>query len=266
MTLAASGQKRCSRDVVQYGVEVDVIVDGNGPLVVMLPSSGRDSEDFDEVASGIAAAGFRVLRPQPRGIGRSVGPMQGITFHDFARDVAAVIKKEAAGRAVVVGHAFGNWIARMTAVDHPRLVRGIVLAAAAAKTFPQELSEAVRKCADLSLPDAERLKALQYAFFASGHDPSVWLTGWHPSTMKSQGLAGQSTIRDDWWSGGAAPILDLQASLDPFRPRSTVNELKDEFGDRVSIAVIEDASHALIPEQPAAVVAEIIRWIEALHA
>jgi pimeloyl-ACP methyl ester carboxylesterase len=266
MTVVASGQKRRLRDVVQYGVEVDVIVDGHGPPVVMLPSSGRDSEDFDEVASGIAAAGYRVLRPQPRGIGRSVGPMHGITYHDFARDVAAAIKTEDTGRAVVVGHAFGNWIARMTAADHPRLVRGIVLAAAAAKTFPPALGEAVAKCADLSLPDAERLKALQYAFFAPGHDPSVWLKGWHPSTMKSQGLAGQSTIRDDWWPGGTAPILDLQASLDPFRPRSTVNELKDEFGDRVSIKVIEDASHALIPEQPTAVVAEIVKWIETLQA
>jgi acetyl-CoA C-acetyltransferase len=34
---------------------------------------------------------------------------------------------------VIVGHAFGNWVARMTAVDYPQLVRGVVIAAAAAK-------------------------------------------------------------------------------------------------------------------------------------
>src|SRR5260370_18913691 len=135
----AASQGRCSREIVRYGLEIDVIVDGTGPLIVMLPSSGRDSEDFDDVAAGIAAAGFRVLRPQPRGIGRSVGPMQGITYHDFARDVAAVIEQQDGGDAVIVGHAFGNWIARMTAVDHRPFVRGIVLAAAAAKTIPPEL-------------------------------------------------------------------------------------------------------------------------------
>ena len=39
----------------------------------------------------LAADGFRVLRPQPRGIGASAGPMKNLTLHDFAADVAAVI-------------------------------------------------------------------------------------------------------------------------------------------------------------------------------
>ena len=78
-------------------------------------------------------AGFRVLRPQPRGIGQSVAPMRDITLHDFARDIAAVIRHYG-GPAVIVGHAYGNWVARMTAVDHPQLVRGVVIAAAASKT------------------------------------------------------------------------------------------------------------------------------------
>ena len=49
----------------------------------LLPSLARDSDDYDEVAEGLAAAGFRVLRPKPRGIGRSTGPMTGITLHDL---------------------------------------------------------------------------------------------------------------------------------------------------------------------------------------
>ena len=40
--------------------------------------------------------------------------------------------------------------------------------------------------------------------------------------------------------------------------------MKDEFGDRVTIAVIPDASHALIPEQPKAVVEALVRWTRAL--
>ena len=43
-----------------------------------------------------------------------------------------------------------------------------------------------------------------------------------------------------------------------------MNELRDELGDRVSVAVIRDASHALLPEQPHAVVEAIARWIRAL--
>jgi pimeloyl-ACP methyl ester carboxylesterase len=76
--LAARAQGDRTREIVAYdNVRIEVIAEGSGPLVVLLPSRGRDSEDFDEVAAGIAKAGFRVLRPQPRGAAGSSGPMQG---------------------------------------------------------------------------------------------------------------------------------------------------------------------------------------------
>jgi pimeloyl-ACP methyl ester carboxylesterase len=251
-----------TRDIVAAGdARIEVIAEGKGPLVVLLPSRGRDSEDYHEVAAGIAEAGFRVLRPQPRGTGASTGPMKGLTLHDFARDVAAVIAHTGGGPAVVAGHAFGNWVARMTAADHPRLVRGVVILAAAAKTYPKALAEAVTKSADLTLADAERLKYLRSTFFAPGRDASVWLKGWYPEVNESQFAAGRATRQEEWWGAGTAPLLDLQAALDPFKPRETTNELREEFGERVTIAVIPDASHALIPEQPAAVVEAIVGWM-----
>lgn len=254
------------RVVVSYDdVRLQVIVEGDGPAVVLLPSRGRDSEDYDEVAGGLAQAGYRVLRPQPRGIAGSTGPMDGLTLHDFADDVAAVIGQAGGGApAVVVGHAFGNWVARMTAVDHPRLVRGVVIAAAAAKQYPADLSAAVTRIADLSRPDAERLKDLRYAFFAPGHDPSIWLTGWYPDANRSQVLAAKATQQSEWWSAGTAPLLDLQAECDPFKPARARQELKDEFGARVTVAIIPNASHALIPEQPRAVVEALVGWMRTL--
>ena len=241
-----------------------MIAEGAGPLVVLLPSRGRDSEDYDEVAAGIAKAGCRVLRPQPRGTCRSTGPMRGLTLHDFARDVAVVIGHAGGGPAIVAGHAFGNWIARMTAADHPRLVRGVVILAAAAKIYPKALAEAVTRSADITRPDAERLKYLRSTFFAPGHDAGVWLKGWYPEVNESQFAAGRATPQEEWWGAGTAPLLDLQAALDPFKRRETANELREELGERVTIAVIPDASHALIPEQPAAVVEAIVAWMRRL--
>src|SRR5512136_1529257 len=110
MLFSNAAQAEPKREIVAYdGVRIEVVSEGTGPLVVLLPSRGRDSEDFDAVAAGIAKAGFRVLRPQPRGAGRSTGPMKGLTLHDLARDIAAVIAHEGGGPVVVVGHAFGNW-------------------------------------------------------------------------------------------------------------------------------------------------------------
>ena len=75
----ASAQERTRTRVRYDNVEIDLIAEGRGPLIVLLPSRGRDSEDYDEVAAGLAKEGFRVLRPQPRGIGQSVAPMRDIS-------------------------------------------------------------------------------------------------------------------------------------------------------------------------------------------
>ncbi|WP_306430686.1 alpha/beta fold hydrolase [Bordetella genomosp. 10] len=245
-------------------VRIDVIEEGKGTPLVLLPSRGRGAEDFDDVAQRLAARGYRVIHPQPRGIGQSVGPMRNITLHDLGNDVAAVIRDQARQPVVIVGHAFGNWVARTTSVDHPDLVRGVVIVAAAAKAYPPGLSEHVDRSSDLSLPDAERLKSLQFAFFAPGHDASVWLKGWYPEVNESQRLAGKATRQSDWWSGGKAPMLDLQAGNDPFKPAATRNEVKDEFGGRVTLVVIPGAGHALVPEEPAAVVDALVKWEKSL--
>jgi pimeloyl-ACP methyl ester carboxylesterase len=270
-TGAVAARAEQTRSIVAYDdVRIDLIAEGAGPLVVLLPSRGRGSLDFDTIAAGIAQTGFRVLRPQPRGVGESRGPMTGLTLHDFARDMAAVIRREGGGPAVMVGHAFGNWVARMTAVDYPELVRGVVIVAAAAKAYPngfegaRELSEAVRKAGDSRLPDQERLKYLSKAFFASGNDPSVWLTGWYHEVDEMQFAAGRATKQSEWWSAGNVPLLDLQAADDPFKPRTMMNEIRDEFGDRATVVVIANASHALIPEQPAAVIEAIVAWMRKL--
>jgi pimeloyl-ACP methyl ester carboxylesterase len=47
--------------------------------------------------------------------------------------------------------------------------------------------------------------------------------------------------------------LDPQAESDPVAPRRLSIALKSMLGDRVTIVVIPNASHALMPEQPAAV-------------
>ncbi len=244
---------------------IDLIAEGRGPLIVLLPSLGRDSEEFDPVAEQLAAGGLRVLRPQPRGYGQSTGPMKNITLHDYARDVAAVIEHEKAGPAILAGHAFGHFVAKMTAVDYPKLTRAVILIGAAQKTPDPEVQRAVAIATDPAQPEPARLNALRQVFFARGNDPRSWLTGFHADVRAAEIIARDATPQKEYYSAGTVPLLDIQGAEDPYKPPSSSTELIDEFGaKRVTVVRIDDAAHAIIVEQPRAVAEAILYWVRNL--
>ncbi|MCT7318668.1 alpha/beta hydrolase [Ralstonia sp. CHL-2022] len=260
------------RKLVRHGeVQIETLSQGSGPTVVILPSLGRGAEDYDEVARLLAADGLRVLRPQPRGIGQSKGPMANLDMHAFAADVAAVLDQEKTGPVVVVGHAWGSQPARMLAVDRPDLVRGLVMAAASAGKLPPgsnekpygRLREAIDGSGNLALPEAKRLEYLRQAFFAPGHDPKPWVGGWYPDTHHAQAHARNVTPVDAYFAGGTVPMLDLQAQYDAV---VVPNVFKPMLGNRVTVEVIPNAGHAMAPEQPAAMSRAIASFARRVYA
>jgi len=271
----AAGPSTVERHLVSRdNVDIEVLSQGSGPVIVLLPSLGRSGEDYEVVAAMLASEGFRVLRPQPRGIGRSKGPMDALDMHDLAADVAKVIEEENKGPAVVVGHAFGNFVARQIAADRPDLVRGVVVAAGSAGKVPPgstekpigpEIRRAIDGPSDGSLPESKRLEYLQIAFFAPGNDARVWLDGWNSEVHHMESHAREHTPIDDYFAAGTAPILDLQAEHDPVAPRRFSGVLKSLLGDRVTIVVIPNASHALFPEQPNAVAQAIATFARRVY-
>jgi pimeloyl-ACP methyl ester carboxylesterase len=253
--------------MVAHGdARIEVFVQGKGLPIVLLPSLGRGAADFDPIAERLDDAGFRVLRPQPRGIGRSAGPWQGVRLEDLAADIAAVIEHDSNGPAFVVGHAFGNRVARMLATARPELVRaaGLVAANVGHSPSPPDVRAAIHISADLSAPDDERIKAMQFVFFAPGHDARVWLTGWHPDVLAAQRIAGDLTPRTIDYAAGTAPILYIQPSHDPLAHVEDAEEYRRALGDRVTVVVIRNAAHAVIVEQPAAVSDTLIAYARKL--
>ena len=254
-------------EVVDDGeVRIETYVDGGGPALVVLPSYGRDGgEDFDAFTALVVKAGWRVLRPQPRGVAGSRGPMVGVDFPAMAADVARVIERLAGGRAVVLGHAFGNFVARVLATEHSGLVSAVVLAAASASKVADDVNETPFIAGDPTRPEPERLAALRKAFFAPGHDPRAWLSGWYPKTLSMQRAVVEATAPKKYWSCGEAPLLEIIARDDPFKPLPYWRELSDQLGERVTTASIDDAAHALFPGQPARVAEAVLSWISAFR-
>jgi len=244
------------------GGEIAFSLEGTGPSVLMIPSLGRPASDFDDLSRRLVAAGFTAVCPDPRGISKSTGPMDGLTLHDLAADTAAVIEALGGKPVIVVGHAFGQRVGRMLAADRPELVRAMAMVAAGGRApMKPGAQEALMGCFRLDRPDAERLADVKFAFFAPGHDPSVWRDGWYPDAAKAQIAATRATPVEGWWNAGSStPLLVIQGLQDTVAPPENGRMMKAELGDRVELLEIDGAGHALLPEQPEKIAAAVIAF------
>jgi len=135
---------------------------GTGEAVVLLPSWARGTPDFADLMATLAESGFRAIAVNPRGIEGSTGALNGITVHDLAADVAGVLEALDAVPAHIIGHAFGNRIARCLATDRPELVKTVTLLAAGGLVAPQrETFAALERTFTVDLSDVEWLSAIR---------------------------------------------------------------------------------------------------------
>ena len=163
---------------------------------------------------------------------------------------------------VLIGHAYGNRVARTVAADHPHLVQEIVLIAAGGLVpIREEIVAAMRGSMTPGLSREERLAHLSKAFFAPGNDPSVWLEGWWPEVALAQSAAVRATKVEDWWEAGGKAITVLQASDDAIATRENADDLARRLGERVRIVDIRGAGHAMLPEQPEQIAAAVLKVV-----
>lgn len=266
--LAGPALAAMDRRLDRPGGAIAYAVQGNGPCIVLIPSLGRGQEDFDGVAPRLVAAGFRLLRPEPRGIGGSAPIPPGADLHTLAADIAALIEAEGGAPALVAGHAFGNWVARVTAYDHPALVSGVAMLAAVMGTgIDPEIRRSITASFDTDRPDAERLAHLRRAYFAPGNDAAVWLSGWHKPVAEAQRQAQAATTDQAWLRAGERhPLLYLAAAQDAIAPPPDEERMHAALGPHTRLAVVEGAGHALLPEQPQATTEALIAFARSLPA
>jgi pimeloyl-ACP methyl ester carboxylesterase len=150
----------------------------------------------------------------------------------------------------------------MAATRHPDLVESVVLLACGGLIPPKpQVSAALRSVFDPSLDPAAHLEAVAQAFFAPGNDPSPWEGGGHAATAVAQGAASEGTPVEDWWMAGSADVLVVQPAADVVAVPENATKIVEMLGERAKMVTIARAGHALLPEQPAAVAAEVIGWL-----
>lgn len=226
--------------------------------VVLLPSLGRPASDFDALASLLEADGHRSLALDP--LDDAAGQP---TLHDLADLVIEHVDSAALGRFHLVGHAFGNRLARMVAADHPGRVATLTLLAAGGHLeMDPDVARSLMACFDESLTATDHLRHVARAFFARGNDPRVWAEGWMPVVAAYQSAAVQRTPTADWWNATAERVLVVQAPQDVIAPSANGRRYLEDHRDVAVLVEIDGAGHALIAEQPQTVADALLAFLD----
>ncbi|MFW9897477.1 MAG: alpha/beta fold hydrolase, partial [Candidatus Thorarchaeota archaeon] len=118
-------------------VQIEAIINGTGEPIILLAAGGQDASWFDNFTPLLNKAGYKTVAINRRGLAGSKGPLEDLTLHDLANDIAGVIHKLGENPVHVLGWAFGNRIARCLAEDHPYLVKTVILLAAGGQIPPE---------------------------------------------------------------------------------------------------------------------------------
>ncbi len=111
--------------------QLNIVRQGQGPLVVLSHALGCDLTMWDGVAAALQGR-HTVIRYDQRGHGKTPATAGAYTMDDLADDAAELIRAQGAGPVHFVGLSMGGMTAQALAARHPELVRSIVIANSAA--------------------------------------------------------------------------------------------------------------------------------------
>lgn len=129
LLLAQPAAAQQDRYATNDGVRIHYVVQGQGPLVVMIHGFPDYWASWKPLMAELSKAGFRTAALDTRGYNLSDKPKGEAAYAmpNLIGDVAAVIKAEGAKDAVVIGHDWGAAIAWQTAFNRPDLVNKLVI-------------------------------------------------------------------------------------------------------------------------------------------
>lgn len=150
---------------VADGVSLEVLADGAGEPVILLPGLGTDVSAFAR-QSPVLAERYRVLGVNPRGVGLSDAPdAESYDVAQTAADAAAVYE----GAAHVIGASLGAAAALELALAQPERVKSLTLITPFVEASPRllALAEGWRRMAAEATPETLAAALLPW-FFSSG--------------------------------------------------------------------------------------------------
>jgi pimeloyl-ACP methyl ester carboxylesterase len=253
------------RNIEVGGATLECTLYGSGTPVVLLANAGCSTGYFEDLARALDARGFQTISVNMRGVGESRGSLDGATLHDLAVDVAEVLEAMDSGPAHLVGHAFGNRVARCLAVDRPSLVRSVTLLAAGGLIAPSTpLGTHFRSATEVKMNGSDCVTVLGARWLSPASDPKILaqVECW-PAVHLAHLATSRGVALEDWWGAGTAPLLVIQGLDDIAAPPGNGHALREQFGERVRVIDLPRAGHFLVLEQPEAVTRAVAEFVGA---
>jgi pimeloyl-ACP methyl ester carboxylesterase len=121
MNTAATGHHASVNDLTIY-----YEIQGTGAPLILLHGGVGASDMFDPVRPALAR-GRQVIAVELQGHGRTADIDRLLRFELMAEDIAALARQLGIDTADIAGYSLGGGVALRTAIQHPELVRKLVL-------------------------------------------------------------------------------------------------------------------------------------------
>ncbi len=247
------GAERASVDVHH-----EVTGPADGPAVLLANSLGSNIGMWDPQLAVLVEAGYRVVRYDHRGHGRSPVSPGPYTMDDLGGDAVALLDRLGIQRASVVGLSMGAMVAMWLGQRAPDRVERLVLCCTSAELGPASMwddrIEAVRTGGTQAVADAVTERWLTAQTRERQPELTRWLHDMVCSTPDEGYSACCAAIRDMELLAGlgtvTAPTLVISGDADPSTP--------PEHGRRIAegipgarFEVVPDVAHLGNLEKPA---------------
>jgi pimeloyl-ACP methyl ester carboxylesterase len=245
-------------------VTVHYVEHGAGRPVLVLHGAGVDHREpeacFEPVFVGIA--GFRRIYPDLPGMGRTVAP-DGLRSADDVLDTLLDFAREVTGGTahLLIGHSAGAYYAQAMAARAPGQVAGLALVCPmlpGLRDVPEH--RVVVGSGEIGDDDFRSYFVVQGPEMLERYERYVAPAAALVDQAALERIGERWELTPDHGPAYAGPTLVVAGRLDSTVGYAAAAALVDHY-PRASLAVVDDAGHALPHEQPDLLRALVAEWL-----
>ena len=250
------------------GVAVHFVERGNGTPLVALHGAGVDHREIQAAVEAIVPdSGYRRIYPDLPGMARSTA--DGLTGNDdVVKLLGNLIDDLTDGPVLLLGHSYGAYLARGVAAQRPDALLGLALlcpVAERSRNVPDH--SVVRQDADAydELEPEQRMGFDEYFVVRTPATARRYRDHVVPGTTLVDKVALEGIFAgwpvDVGSSIFSAPTLIVAGRRDSVVGYTDATDLLERY-PRATLAVVDDAGHALMHERPELLAAFLGDWLD----